>query len=410
MDFNVMLQKYAELIAKSGIHVQKGQEIFLSAQVDNAPFVRMVVEELYKAGAKNVTMLWGDDKLAKIKYENAPMEIFENIPEWEALQKNSAAKNGAGFVYIDSSDPDALTGIDPKKPAARVKAGEKAFTLYRENMDKGLNTWCIVATPSPKWAMKVFPGVSEKEAIEKLWTAICKAVRVDTENPIEAWENHKKTFQENIKMLDSKQFDRLHFESGNGTNITIGMLPNHKWAGGGAETPDGVYYFPNMPTEETFISPDRMRADGRVVASKPLCYQGTMIEGFEFIFKDGRITDFSAQKGYETLKELVETDEGSHRLGEVALVPVKSPISEMGILFYNTLFDENAACHLAIGRGFNECVQNAENMSKDELEKLGLNVSATHVDFMFGTADMKITGIEANGNETVIFENGNWAK
>ena len=409
MEFNEMLRKYAELIAKSGINVQKGQEIYLNAQVDNAVFARLVVEELYKAGAKVVNVIWSDDKLAKLKYENAPMEIFETIPEWEALQKNTAAKNGAGFVYIESSDPDALTGIDPKKPAARVKAGQKAFTVYRENMDKGLNTWCIVATPSSKWAKKIFPDMSESEAIENLWKAICKAVRIDTENPIEAWDNHRKTFEKNIEMLNGKQFDKLHFESNNGTNITIGMIENHCWAGGGAKTPDGVYYFPNMPTEETFISPDKMRADGRVVASKPLCYQGTMIEGFEFTFKDGRITDFSAEMGYETLKELVETDEGSHRLGEVALVPVKSPISEMGILFYNTLFDENAACHLAIGRGFNECVNNAENMSKEELEAKGLNISATHVDFMFGTADMKITGIEKNGAETVIFENGNWA-
>ncbi len=409
MEFNEMLKKYAELIAKSGINVQKGQEIFLNAQVDNAPFVRLVVEELYKAGAKVVNISWGDDRLSKLKYENAPLEVFEEIPQWEAMQKNQAAEKGAGFVYIESSDPDALTGIDPKKPAARVKAGEKAFTVYREHMDKGLNTWCIVATPSPKWAKKIFPDMSEEKAIESLWKAICNAVRIDTPDPIKAWDEHRKTFEEKISILNKKQFDRLHFESANGTNIIIGMIENHKWAGGGDKTPDGVYYFPNMPTEEIFISPDKNRADGRVVSSKPLCYQGTMIEGFEFTFKDGKIIDFSAQKGYETLKELVETDEGSHRLGEVALVPVKSPISEMGILFYNTLFDENAACHLAIGRGFNECVEGAENMSKEDLEKRGLNVSATHVDFMFGTADMKITGIEKDGKESVIFQNGNWA-
>lgn len=409
MNFDEMLRKYAKLIVKSGINVQPGQEIYLNAQVENVKFVRLVTEELYKAGAKNVDIIWGDDKLDKIKYENAPMEVFENIPEWRAMQKNGAAERGAGFLYIDSSDPDGLTGIDPKKPAALVKAGMKAYKTYRDHMDKGLNTWCIVATPSPKWAKKIFPDMTEEKAIESLWKAICKAVRIDAEDPIEAWDEHRKTFEEKIKLLNSKQFEKLHFQSANGTDITIGMIENHVWAGGGATTPDGVFYFPNMPTEEIFVSPDNRLANGRVVASKPLCYQGTMIENFSFTFKDGEIIDFDAEKGYETLKELVYTDEGSKRLGEVALVPVKSPISEMGILFYNTLFDENAACHLAIGRGFNECVKNAENMSEEELKAKGLNVSATHVDFMFGTPDMKITGFDKEGNETVIFENGNWA-
>ena len=409
MDFNTMLKKYADLMVRSGINLQKGQILCINAPISAAPLVRLAAESGYQAGAKEVVVRWSDEALSRLKYDYAPQSQFENVPGWFAAYNNEYAAEGAGFLSIDSADPDAFAGVDPQKPAAWVKAVHKVCKPFYDGLDMGKNRWCIAAAPSPAWAKKVFPGVSEEEAVEKLWEAIFRAVRVDTPDPAAAWEEHHQSFQKRIEYLNSLQLDRLHYQNSLGTDITIGMPENHCWAGGGAETTDGVYYFPNMPTEEIFATPHRDRAEGVVYSALPLNYQGTLIDNFWLKFEKGAVVDFGAEKGYDTLKALIETDEGSRHLGEAALIPKQSPISEMGILFYNTLFDENASCHFAIGKGFPECMQGGLEQSEEELKARGMNDSAAHVDFMLGTADLSITGYTKDGREIAIFRDGNWA-
>ncbi|MEG2429024.1 MAG: aminopeptidase, partial [Oscillospiraceae bacterium] len=244
---------------------------------------------------------------------------------------------------------------------------------FFDSLDKNLNSWNIVGVPSPEWAKKVFPNLNENDSIDALWNAIFKAVRIDTPNPILAWEEHKNSFAKKIALLNEYQFEKLHYKNSVGTDITIGLTKNHIWAGGGAELQNGNYYFPNMPTEEIFCSPNRNIADGTVVSSMPLNHRGSLVDDFSITFKDGRVTDFSAKVGFDVLKEIIELDEGSHHLGEIALIPVNSPISQMGILFYNTLFDENASCHFALGKGFPECIENGFSMTDTEiLENIAL--------------------------------------
>ena len=404
-----MLAKYAELIVRSGINIQKGQILCISAPVSCAELARLAAESAYKAGAKEVVLRWSDERISRLKYDYAPMSQFEAVPEWFSAFNNGYAREDAGFLSIDSSNPDAFAGVDPKKPAAWVKAAHAACKEFYDGMDMGRNTWCIAAAPSPEWAVKIFPDLPETEAMEKLWEAIFRATRTDAPDPSAAWDAHRRSFQRRIDYLNQMQFDRLHYRNSLGTDITIGLPAGHCWAGGGAETRDGVYYFPNMPTEEIFCSPDKDRADGTVFSALPLNYNGSLIDRFSLTFQNGRIIDFSAETGYDTLKALIETDEGSRHLGEVALIPKSSPIAEMGILFYNTLFDENAACHFAIGKAFAECLQGGLEMDDAEQAAHGLNDSAAHVDFMLGTPDLSITGITKNGEKIALFRDGNWA-
>ncbi len=409
MQFEEMLAKYAELIVRSGINIQKGQVLCINAPISAAPLVRLAAKSAYGAGAAEVVVRWSDEALSRLKYDYAPLSRFEEVPEWFSAYNNGYAAEGAGFLSIDSADPDAFAGVDPKKPAAWVKAVHAVCKPFYDSLDLGKNRWCIAAAPSPAWAKKVFPGETEEKAVSLLWEAIFKAVRANTPDPAAAWEEHRRSFQQKIERLNTLQLDRLHYRNSLGTDLIIGMPENHLWAGGGAETTDGVYYFPNMPTEEIFASPDKDRADGIVYSALPLNYQGTLIDRFWLKFEKGRIVDFGAEKGYDTLKALIETDEGARHLGEAALIPTKSPISEMGILFYNTLFDENASCHFAIGKGFPECFRGGLESTEEELKARGMNDSAAHVDFMLGTPDLSITGYTKDGAEFPIFRNGNWA-
>lgn len=409
MDFQERLRNYAKLVVKSGCNLQKGQELLLQTPIQCAEFARLIVEEAYQAGAKEVTVMWGDEKVARMRYDYCGMEVFENVPEWRSALYNGLAKHKGAVLTIAAEDPEAMAGVDPRKISAWTKAADVAFKPYYDAIDMGKNTWCIVSAPTPAWAKKVFPGCAEKEAIEKLWDAIFKAVRADQPDPAAAWEQHRKSFEERSRFLTEQQFDRLHYKNSIGTDIVIGLLKNHVWAGGGERTADGVYFFPNMPTEEIFSTPDRERADGTVHSAMPLNYQGTLIDDFSITFENGRAVSCTAAQGYENLKQIIEIDDGAHRLGEIALIPKKSPISEMGILFYNTLFDENAACHFALGKGFAECVQGGREMEEKELLAAGVNQSAVHVDFMLGTNDLEVTGIKADGTEIAIFQNGNWA-
>ncbi len=409
MNLQEDLKKYAHLIVCGGCNLQKGQELFINASLEAAPLVRLVAEEAYCVGAKDVTVEWADDKLTRLRFENAPMECLENFPKWRAQLQNSMAERGAAILSILSSDPQALSGVDSKKLLAYSKAAHLGAKAFYDGMDFGHNVWCIVGAASPSWAKRVFPRCSTVMAMDKLWKAIFHAAYVDTPDPVAAWQEHRRSFEKCCAFLNEKQFDRLVYHNSIGTDITVGLPKNHIWEGGGSKTVDGVAFYPNMPTEEIFTSPDRTRVNGTVHSALPLSYQGVLIDDFSLTLQDGRIISCSAAKGEDTLKEIIAADDGAKMFGECSLIPKQSPISEMGVLFYNTLFDENASCHFAIGLGFPECIQGGLNMSKEELIQHGINNSSMHVDFMLGTPDLSVTGITADGTEVPVFRDGGWA-
>lgn len=403
------LKKYATLAVKTGINLQQNQLLVIMSPIECAPFTRMIMEEAYKAGAKEVIVHWSDELSTKIRFINAPEEVFETMPQWQVDSFMHYAEQGAGFLSISASNPELLKDVNPDRIAKSQKTRSLALKKFNARLMSNQNSWSIVSIPTEGWASKVFSEVSKEEAIEKLWSAIFKIVRVDQEDPVLAWENHKKNLKEKMDYLNSKNFKTLHFKNAKGTDLHLELPENHLWVGGAENNEEGVEFIANMPTEEVFSMPKKTGVNGIVYSSKPLNYGGNLIDNFSITFKEGRIVDFTAESGYDTLKHLISTDEGSHYLGEVALVPYNSPISNSGIIFYNTLYDENASCHLAIGRAYSLCMKDGEKMSEEELEKAGGNYSLAHVDFMIGTEDLSITGISADGNETYVFQNGNWA-
>ncbi|HYE82286.1 MAG TPA: aminopeptidase [Clostridia bacterium] len=405
----VMLEKYAYLIVKAGVNLQKGQLLVIRSSVDCACFTREIAQIAYREGAKDVIIDWRDDLFSRIRYLHAPEEVFSEFPEWKREFFVSYARQGAAFLSIDDEDPEVMKGVDPERMTKDSKTRQAAIKEYRDRLMSNKNSWCVVAVPSVSWAMKVFPSVSGDEAVEKLWEEIFKTVRADTEDPAAAWEEHKNKLKRSIAFLSSNNFKLLHFRNSLGTDLKIELPEGHLWLGASDYTVEGVEFIANMPTEEVFTSPERSGVNGRVVSTKPLSYNGNIIDKFSLTFKDGRIVEYTAEKGYDTLKSIVDIDEGSHYLGEVALVPYDSPISKSGILFYNSLYDENASCHLAIGKSYSPCIKNGENMTDEELERAGLNESFTHVDFMIGSEDLDITGITADGKEVPVFRNGNFA-
>ncbi|WP_176718863.1 aminopeptidase [Caloranaerobacter ferrireducens] len=405
---NISLEKYARLVVKTGINIQKNQILVITSPIECDSFARMVAKVAYQEGAKDVVINWIDELFSKIRYMHAPEEVFEEFPQWKKEFYMYYMKQGAAFLRISASDPELMKDVNPERIAKERKVSNASLKEYRESLMSNKNVWCIVSVPTKAWAKKVFPELSEDDAVEKLWDAILKAVRVDTEDPVASWENHKNNLRKSLEFLNSNKFKLLHFKNSLGTDLKIELPENHIWLGGSDYTPEGVEFVANMPTEEVFTLPKKTGVNGTVVSSKPLNYNGNLIENFSLTFKDGKIVDFKAEKGYETLKQLIETDEGSCYLGEVALVPYDSPISKSNILFYNTLFDENASCHLAIGKAYPVCIKNSENMNKEELEKLGVNDSLVHEDFMIGTEDLEIIGITAEGKEISVFKNGNF--
>ncbi|MGL5244459.1 MAG: aminopeptidase, partial [Sarcina sp.] len=321
----------------------------------------------------------------------------------------SYAKEGACFLSISASDPELLKDVEPTKIATFRKASSIASKEFSERLMSNENCWSIVSIPTIGWAKKVFPDSSSEEAIEKLWNEIFKIVRVDTENPVKAWYEHTKNLSNKMNFLNNQNLKSVHFKNSLGTDLTIELADTHLWVGGAEKSQNGVEFIANMPTEEVFSMPKKTAVNGIVYSSKPLNYAGNIIDNFSLTFKNGKVIDFNAKKGYETLKHLLDTDEGAKYLGEVALVPFNSPISNSGIIFYNTLYDENASCHLALGKAYSACVKNGENLSEESLAKLGANNSLTHVDFMIGTSDLSITGLTIDNKEVKIFNNGNWA-
>ena len=410
MDFQQNLKKYAALTVKMGVNVQPGQELVIRSPIECAEFARLLAEEAYLLGAREVIIFWKDELFSKIKYTYSPLEVFETMPPWQAKFNNDYAERGACFLTIAADDPELFADVDPAKIIAGAKASHKACKPFYDRIDSGALSWNIISVPTKAWAKKVFPNSSETEAVNQLWQAIFRAVRVDQNDPAQAWMEHKLSFQKKTAWLNQKQFTALHYQNSIGTDLMVGMPKNHLWEGGGDRTSGGVDYFPNMPTEEVFSMPHKDRVNGKVVSSMPLNHNGNLIENFSFTFQNGIITDFSAEKGYDILKHILETDQGSRQLGEVALVPYNSPISNLGILFYNTLFDENASCHLALGSCYPSCIQGGTALSKEALKNLGGNDSVNHIDFMIGTKDLSITGIQEDGTETPIFINGNWAE
>ncbi|MED4812442.1 aminopeptidase [Bacillus atrophaeus] len=406
--FSKKLSTYALLAVEVGVNVQKGQHVVVNASTEVRDFVRLIVKHAYEKGAKHVTVNWQDDEVSRLKYELAPPEAFDEYPEWEAKGKEALAEKGAAFISVVSSSPDLLKGIESKRIAAFQKAAGKALHTYRQYIQSDKVSWTVIGAASAGWASKVFPGHSEEEAIQLLWEEIFNTTRVNEENPVQAWKEHDQTLHEKVDHLNAKHYSALHYQA-EGTDLTIELPKKHVWAGAGSINENGNEFMANMPTEEVFTLPQKDGVNGTVSSTKPLSYGGNIIDNFTLTFKNGRIVDIKAEKGEDILKELVETDEGSHYLGELALVPYDSPISKSDILFFNTLFDENASNHLAIGSAYAFNIEGGKQMSREELVKEGLNESITHVDFMIGSKDMSIDGITADGKREPVFRNGNWA-
>ncbi|WP_223589681.1 aminopeptidase [Neobacillus bataviensis] len=407
-DFQSNLEKYAELAVKVGVNIQKGQTLVIGATLDAAEFVRLVVKKAYETGAHNVVVNWNDDTVTRTKYDLAPNEAFLEYPEWRAKEQEQLAENGAAFMSVISTSPDLLKGVDPERISNFNKAAGKALSNYRKAVQSDKVSWTVIAAASPAWAAKVFPDVPSEQQVDKLWEAIFKATRVDVENPVEAWKKHDEALHEKVHYLNEKRYAKLHYKAP-GTDLTIELPDKHIWVGAGSVNQKGFEFMANMPTEEVFTVPFKTGVNGTVASTKPLSYGGNIIDRFSITFENGKIVGVKAEEGEEILKRLVDTDEGSHYLGEVALVPYNSPISQSNVLFFNTLFDENASNHLAIGSAYAFCIEGGKQMSSEQLAEDGLNESITHVDFMIGSDQMDIDGITADGKTEPVFRGGNWA-
>lgn len=405
-----VMRKYAKLIVRVGANVQKGQPVLLYTAVDQHEFAAMVAEECYRAGASRVQMEWGCQAITKLAYRHQSLKTLSTVLPWQEEKFKQMAKDFPCRIHIASEDPDGLKGINMEKMQKAQMATYPILKPYREAIECK-HQWTIAAVPSAAWAKKVFPDMKKTQAIEALWNAILNAVRVsdDPDNdPIIEWARHNENFKKRCNWLNSYKFDYLTYKSANGTDFRVDLIPEGQWCGGGEYTKQGVYFNPNMPTEEIFTSPMKGKAEGKVVSTMPLSYQGQLIENFWIRFENGSAVEWDAEKGKEVLDRMLTMDEGARRLGEVALIPCSSPINQSGILFYETLFDENASCHLAMGRGYNDCIEGHLDKTNEECQALGINDSMIHVDFMIGAPDMEITGYK-NGVATPIFVNGEWA-
>ncbi|EPH85761.1 aminopeptidase PepS [Enterococcus faecalis 06-MB-S-10] len=408
-NFNENLKKYARLIAETGVNVQDNHTVVLQISVDQAPLARLITEEAYRLGAAEVIVQWSDETIQREFLAHAATDRIENVPQYKIDQTDDWIAKGASRISVVSSNPDALAGVDAQRVAAFQAANGKALVNLRKATQANKVSWTVVAAASEGWAAKVFPELAtSEEQVDALWNEIFKTTRIYEENPVIAWNIHDKKLQEKAAELNEQQFTALHYTAP-GTDLTIGLPKNHLWEGAGSYNARGEEFMANMPTEEVFTAPDSRRVDGYVSSTKPLSYAGTIISGMKFTFKDGKVVDFSAEQGEESLKNLLAIDEGAKHLGEVALVPDPSPISQSGLIFYNTLFDENASNHLAFGSAYAFNLQGGTEMSEEELAEAGLNRSQTHVDFMVGSDKMNIDGIKEDGTIVPVFRNGDWA-
>lgn len=406
--FQEKLEKYAELALKKGVNIQKGQELVVTAKLSAASFVRLVAKKAYQAGAKHVHIEWRDDDLTRTRFLYAPEESFEDYPEWKVHAFETLAEKNAAFLSIYSPNPELLKDIDPEKVAKDNKVEGEALKKFDEFIVKDKVSWSLISVPSEAWAAKVFPDLEKEEAIARLWEMIFKMTRVDQEDPVAAWDDHVKNLQNKAAVLNRKKFKKLHYKAP-GTDLTIEFHEKHRWIDATSTNAKGTPFVANIPSEEVYTLPLKTGVNGKVRSTMPLVYNGNLIEGIELTFNEGRIVDYAAKSGFETLKHLIETDEGSHYLGEVALVPHDSPISQSGLLFYNTLYDENASCHLAIGEAYPTTLEGGADMTREELDAHGVNDSINHVDFMIGSAELDIDGELADGSRIPVMRGGRWA-
>lgn len=408
MGYEKQLKKYAELLVKVGLNVQEKEPVYIQASIDASEFVHLVVEEAYKIGAEDVKVSYKDDRIAQLKYQYEPESFFENVKQYDIDEKMDYLDRKAAFLSIVSSSPDSLKDTDPNKIRKSMAANGKAFKDYMVAVQSDRMSWCVASYPSVGWAKMMFPELSDDEAVNKLLETILKTVRVDQEDPVKAWEEHDHLLHEKADYLNNKKYKALHYKS-EGTDLSIELPNGQYWSGASSVNSKGNSFVANMPTEEVFTAPHKNGVNGTVSNTLPLSYSGNIIDDFTLTFKDGEVVDYKAGVGEEILKSILETDEGSKRLGEVALVPVDSPISNMNTLFYNTLFDENASCHIALGSAYAFCIEGGKDMTAEQFAENGLNDSTTHVDFMIGSKDLSIDGILENGEKEPVFRDGNWA-
>ncbi|MGB8980308.1 MAG: aminopeptidase [Anaerolineales bacterium] len=408
------LRKYAEAIVKVGLNLRAGQRLIITNAVARGvppatrPLVHEVAKAAYAAGARFVDVIWGDEEMLRIRLQHASADSFVEYPKWHVTGILDMIRNGDALLSVYGNDPDVYAGLDPERVGAMQKSHLENYQEIGLNITRNAINWCVVAAAAPAWAAKIFPDLKPKEAEEKLWQAIFETTRVVEPDPVAAWGEHIKNLRKRADYMQARKYSSLHYKSKD-TDFTLGLPPGHKWISAQSLAENGVLFTANMPTEEIFTLPDRQRADGTVHSTFPLSYGGSLIEDFQVTFKDGKVVKVSAKKNEAMLQKLVDTDEGSHHLGEVALVPASSPIATRGHLFYNTLFDENASCHIAIGRAYRFTLTGGEELSDEEFSAAGGNTSLTHVDFMIGSPQMDIDGLREDGTREPVMRSGEWA-
>ena len=408
MTHEQLLDTYARLTVKTGLNIQKDQQLLITAPLDAVPLVRRITEHAYKAGASLVTTIYADDETTLARYRHAPNEAFDTAPGWLFEGMAEAFRGGAARLAIAGENPALLAGQDPGKLSRANKARSKAYRPALELITGFAINWCVIAAATPAWAKSVFPGLPEAEAMERLWRAIFACTKADLPDPIAAWEQHNADLRRRTEFLNQRRYRALKYK-GPGTDLMLGLAEEHVWKGGGGKALNGVFCNANIPTEEVFTAPHKDMVDGTVCSSKPLSYQGSLIDGIKVRFARGRIVEMTAEKGQDAFRNLIDTDEGAARLGEVALVPHSSPISKSGLIFNNTLFDENAASHIAVGQSYTENIRDGSKRSKEELAALGANASLVHVDWMIGSGELDVDGILADGTAEALMRKGEWA-
>ncbi|WFA07973.1 aminopeptidase [Tissierella sp. Yu-01] len=407
MDLEKNLEKYAELAVKVGINLQEKEGLIIAGNTDTLPLVRKIAKKAYEAGAKHVELLLDDDDISLMRYTYGKDFVFDDYPQWKVNALEEMYKDNYHHLIVKAPNPELLKDIDGEIIARSQKSSSKAMAAISKYRMTGFTKWTIIAMPSTAWAKSVFPELDDKVAVEKLWEKVFAATRIDQEDPVKAWELHDKNLKKYRNYLNDKEFEKLVLK-GPGTDLEVYLAEGHFWMGGSKESQSGCSYVANMPTEEVFTTPHKLKVNGKLKATKPLSVNGKLVENFGFEFKDGQVVDFYAEKGYEVIKNLLENDEGARYLGEIALVQDDSPISNTGILFNNTLFDENASCHFALGKSYAYAMRNGSNLSQEELIAKGANDSLIHVDFMVGGPELEITAYEKDGNVVKLFEKGNW--
>lgn len=408
MNFKEKLEKYAKAIMRVGANVQKGQLVVIRADISANEFIKELTKQAYLEGAGKVAIEYRDEEITRLNYQYQTVEELENIRKWEIEKYEDYVNRNAVFISVIGNDPNALEGLDSEKVQKGIVASSKAMSGFRKALMNDQNSWVVVGASTPKWAKTIFPELDEKEAVSKLWDLIFYTTRI-TENPVEEWKNHIKNLNDKANELNNHNFKYLKYTTKKGTNLEIELPKGHIWMAGNSINSKGTPFTANMPTEEVFTLPHKDGINGRIYSTKALNYNGNIIDEFYLDFEKGKVVNFGAEKGYETLKNLLSSDEGAKSLGEVALVPYDSPISNTKTMFYETLYDENASCHLALGKAYPTTITNGANLSKEELSLLGVNDSLVHVDFMVGDETLNIVGIKENGEEVQIFKDGNWA-